>query len=131
MEAFLEEIQEELNLVNTKSNNANKAQYRILNQDGEIFTRNYGWQPLTGEVYGHMFDLNELQAVKGVLIKHGYDKLNVELDKAGTAFMYASDSPFGNPGKMVKLLLVTLLIFMTLYILLQMDLTSLIEYFEY
>lgn len=131
MESYLKEIQEELSLLNSQNNNERSKQYRILNQNGEIFTLSNGWQPLTGKVYGHIFDLNELQAVKGVLIKHGFDKLHVELDKAGTAFTYASNSPFGNPGKMVKLLLFTVFFFVALYIILQIDPTSLIKYFEY
>lgn len=91
-------------------------QYRILNTDGLIYSQHLGWVELNGDVYGHMFDEKEVPVVISILKEHGYTDVQTELDKAGTLFAVVAESPFGNPSKMVHLLIYTGIFFALLYL---------------
>ena len=91
---------------------ANSNMYHIKSNDGLIFSSTKGWQELNGKLYGHCFDYNEVQAIAKILREHGYTDIKIDKDITATNFVRMASSPFGNPVKMIKLLLGTALIFL-------------------
>lgn len=84
-----------------------KTQYRILNEKGEIYSQFLGFVELNNEVYGHLFDYNQINVVKEVLKENGFNDIIIKRDKLGSLFVLAAESPFGNPIKLLKLTLFT------------------------
>lgn len=84
-----------------------------------------GWKKISDEISGHLF---EEQEVPIVLKEHGYTNISSEVDKIGSLYMVAAGPPFGSPGKMVKLLLVTVLFFVLLYFILQLGILEMLFY---
>ncbi|MEK5209745.1 hypothetical protein [Psychrobacillus sp. FSL H8-0510] len=125
MEEIKEEITKRLaeNAIHSSKNN---KMFRIVDPRGRIYSLELGWQKISGKVYGHLFDENEVPIVIDVLRKHGYQSVWSEKDKTGSLFMLAVNSPFGNAKKMVQLLSVTIIFFILLFITLQ---TGLLEAF--
>ena len=117
----MKDIQEELikRLDEEAIVSSNSKMYRIVDPRGRVYSLQLGWQKISGKLYGHLFDENEIPIVIDVLNKHGYRNVRSEKDKTGTLFMLAANSPFGNSKKMVKLLIGTVLFFILLYIALQ------------
>ena len=111
--AAIENVQEPISTV----------QYRILNDTGLIFTRHSGFVKLDNKTYGHLFNVNEVDTVLNIINEHNGQAYK-EVDKVGTAFIKAANSPFGNAGKMFTLLIGTLLFFLALYITLKFDLAN-------
>lgn len=97
----------------------NNKMYRIVDPRGRIYSLQLGWQKISGKVYGHLFDENEVPIVISVLKEHGFRNVRSEKDKTGSLFMLAANSPFGNGKKMVQLLIGTAIFFVLLYIVLQ------------
>lgn len=124
MENINLKIQAALNHVELATNS---NMYRIRNKDGLIFSRFKGWQELNRELYGHYFDYNAIQAIVKILEEHGYTDIKIEKDITATNFVKMANSPFGNPVKMVKLLLGTIVFFVLLFILLKSGLVDVIS----
>lgn len=99
------------------------VQYRILNEDGLIFTRQAGFVELNAKTYGHLFNLNEVETALKIIKEHEGQAYK-EIDKLGTAFIKAANSPFGNPAKMFGLIIGTFLFFFVVYITLKYDLAT-------
>ena len=98
--------------------------YRILDKNGLVYSQSLGWVELNNDTYGHIFSEKELPIVLSVLKEHGYTEIRTELDKVGTMFIAAAESPFGNPSKMVHLVIYTILFFVLLFIVLNTGLFS-------
>lgn len=117
----MQEIRQEITkrlVENQISPATNNKMYRIVDPRGRIFSLQLGWKKMNGKMYGHLFNENEVPTVIKVLKEHGYRNVRKEIDKTGTLFMLAANSPFGNSRKMVQLLIVTVIIFALLYIVL-------------
>ena len=111
--AALENVQEPISTV----------QYRILNDTGLIFTRHSGFVELDNKTYGHLFNVNEVDTVLNIINEHKGQAYK-EVDKVGTAFIKAANSPFGNAGKMVMLLIATFLFFFVTYVTFKYELAT-------
>lgn len=118
MNEIHKEITKRLTETAIPPSNDNKM-YRIVDPRGRIYSLQLGWQKISGKLYGHLFDENEVPVVIDVLREHGYRNVHSEKDKTGTMFMHAANSPFGDAKKMVQLLLFTVMFFILFYIVLQ------------
>ncbi|MGE7983641.1 hypothetical protein [Solibacillus sp. NPDC093137] len=97
-----------------------KLQYRILNDTGLIFTRHSGFVELNNKTYGHLFNVNEIDIALNIINEHK-EQAYKEVDKIGSAFIKAANSPFGNAGKMVMLLIGTFLFLFVTYVILKFE----------
>lgn len=103
-------------LKNDAENSKSLSMFHIVNSDGENYSRYQGWHKRDGEIYGHLFDSQQLKVALEVLKENGYEELSVEKDKTGTLFMLAANSPFSSPANSLKTLLFTLFIMVLLVI---------------
>lgn len=129
----MEDIQEEIikRLDEIALTSSNNKMYRVVDPRGRVYSLQLGWQKISGKLYGHLFDENEIPIVIDVLKKHGYRNVRSEKDKTGTLFMLAANSPFGDSKKMGQLISVTVIFFILLYSTLQFGiLESLLELVE-
>lgn len=101
-----------------------KTQYHIINDKGQIYSQFLGFVELDKNVYGHLFDYNQIKIVKKVLTENGFNDIIIKKDKVGSLFVLAAESPFGNPIKMFKLTLFTVFFIPLFFFLLQFTLSS-------
>lgn len=93
-------------LENVKESNK-KTKYRIINKEGKIYSQFLGFVELNKNVYGHLFDYNQVRIVEEVLTSNGFNDIIIKKDNVGSLFNIAVDSPFDNPIKFFKLTLFT------------------------
>ena len=117
-----EQVKEALKKVGLSRRNT--KQYRIHNKDGLIYSQHLGWVEPTNDVYGHLFNQKELSIVIAVLKANGYTDVYSELDKTGTLFVAAVDSPFGNESKMGSLLLFTVFCFGAAFLIIKTNISD-------
>lgn len=92
------------------------SMYRILNSEGEVYSKFQGWRKLEGKTFGYQFSKEQLPVVVKVLKENGYEDISTEKNLTGTLLMIADKSPLSTPVKMLKTTLVIVFVFVIILI---------------
>lgn len=106
-----------------------RKRFRLVDTEGNVYSRYLGWQKLNGNVYGHQFEEREVSIVLDVLQEQGYSNTRTERDTIGTLFMFGANSPFSHPTKFLQLLLLTAVASLIMLVILYFNLPNLL--FDY